>query len=139
MDLRRPEAGSGGVSGWVLDVSALVAFGEATAYAESVRYLARRIGRTLLVPLPALAAAAQRRSGRKHAERLAALVAEPAVVTVDGAEAAGPRYDRLVDRARGDRLAALVVMLAIERGWPILSDRGDALCRLRPDLYVIPS
>jgi hypothetical protein len=30
-------------------------------------------------------------------------------------------------------------MLATERGWPVLTDRGEVLARLRPDLMVIPS
>jgi hypothetical protein len=71
--------------------------------------------------------------------RLAGLLAEPSVVAVDGALAGGFHFDRLVARAGGDRLAALVVMLAIERSWPVLTDRGDALRRIRPDLLTIPS
>jgi hypothetical protein len=140
--LEAPPAGS--VGGWVLDVSALVSFVEGNAYAASVRALAERTGRTLLVPLPALAAAARRsRFGATQrpdaSPRLAALLTEPMVIGVDGAVAAGPVFDRLVERAAGDRLAALVVMLATERGWPVLTDRGEALARLRPDLLVIPS
>jgi hypothetical protein len=140
--LEAPPAGS--VGGWVLDVSALVSFVEGNAYAASVRALARRSGRTLLVPLPALAAAARRSRYDTAplgdaAPRLAALLADPLVIGVDGAVAAGPMFARLVERAAGDRLAALVVMLATERGWPVLTDRGEALARLRPDLMVIPS
>ena len=98
----------------------------------------------MLVPLPALAAAARRsRIGSAPrpdaAPRLAALLAEPMVIGVDAAVASGPLFARLVERAAGDRLAALVVMLATERGWPVLTDRGEALARLRPDLLVIPS
>jgi hypothetical protein len=140
--LEAPPAGS--VGGWVLDISALVSFVEGNAYAASVRALAERSGRTLLVPLPALAAAVRRShhgsSPRPDAaSRLAALLAEPMVIGVDGAVASGPVFARLVERATGDRLAALVVMLATERGWPVLTDRGEALARLRPDLLVIPS
>jgi hypothetical protein len=140
--LEAPPAGS--VGGWVLDISALVSFVEGNAYAASVRALAERSGRTLLVPLPALAAALRRSQygyapRPDAAPRLAALLAEPMVIGVDGAVATGPKFDRLVERAAGDRLAALVVMLATQRGWPVLTDRGEALARLRPDLLVIPS
>jgi hypothetical protein len=126
------------MGGWVLDVGALLAFADATAYAASVRALAARGDRTLLIALPALAVAAARRSGA-GARRLAGLLSDAAVVVVDGSVATGAPFDRLVDRAGGDRLAALVVLLATERGWPVLTDRGDALRRLRPDLLVIPS
>jgi hypothetical protein len=61
------------------------------------------------------------------------------VIGVDGSAVGGPLYDRLVSRASGDRLAAMVVLLATERGWPVLTDRGESLARLRPDLLVIPS
>jgi hypothetical protein len=135
--LEAPPAGA--IGGWVLDISALVAFVEGNEYAASVRGMAERTGRTLLVPLPALAAAAQRRPTLNPAPRLAALLAEPMVVAVDGAVARGPLFDRLVSRASGDRLAAMVVLLATERGWPVLTDRGESLARLRPDLLVIPS
>ena len=140
--LEAPPAGS--VGGWVLDISALVSFVEGNAYAASVRALAERSGRTLLVPLPALAAAARRSRtvpGRTRTRRRAwpRCWREPMVIGVDGAVAAGPMFDRLVERAAGDRLAAMVVMLATERGWPVLTDRGEALARLRPDLLVIPS
>lgn len=145
--LEAPPAGS--VGGWVLDVSALVSFVEGDAYAASVRALAHRSGRTLLVPLPALAAAVRRSrlatapnsvSARlEDAPWLAALLADPMVICVDGASAGGPLFDRLVGRAAGDRLAALVVLLATQRGWPVLTDRGEVLARLRPDLLVIPS
>lgn len=133
-----PAAPAASPSGWVLDISALLAFADATAYAASVHALATRGGRTLLVALPALAVAATRRSG-PGTRRLAGLLSDAAVVVVDGSVATGARYDRLVDRAGGDRLAALVVLLATERGWPVLTDRGEALRRLRPDLLVIPS
>jgi hypothetical protein len=123
----------------VLDTGALASFVEGTAYAASVRALARRTGRTLLVPMPALAAAVRRRPGLDADFRLAALLADPMVIGVDGTVAAGPLFDRLVDRAAGDRLAALVVFLATQRGWPVLTDRGESLARLRPDLLVIPS
>src|SRR5690349_19571293 len=76
---------AGAVGGWVLDISALVAFVEGNEYAASVRAMAERTGRTLLVPLPALAAAARRRSAPNAEARLAALLAEPMVVAVDGA------------------------------------------------------
>jgi hypothetical protein len=132
-----PPAGS--VGGWVLDTGALASFVEGNAYAASVRALARRTGRTLLVPMPALAAAVRRRPGLDADFRLAALLADPMVIGVDGTVAAGPLFDRLVDRAAGDRLAALVVFLATQRGWPVLTDRGESLARLRPDLLVIPS
>jgi hypothetical protein len=132
-----PPAGS--VGGWVLDTGALVSFVEGNAYAASVRAMAERSGRTLLVPLPALAAAARRRPGLDAGARLSALLADPMVVGVDGTVAAGPLFARLVERAAGDRLAALVVLLATERGWPVLTDRGASLARLRPDLMVIPS
>jgi hypothetical protein len=140
--------------GWVLDVSALLAFADATAYAACVRALAARTGRTLLVPLPALAVAAARRAhptyrtataggglvGVEAARiRLTGLLAEPAVVAVDGSVAVGERFDRLVTRAGGDRLAAFVVLLGADRGWPVLTDRGDVLRRIRPDLLTIPS
>jgi hypothetical protein len=134
----QPTLPAGAIGGWVLDISALLAFADATAYAACVRALAARGGRTLLVALPALAVAAARRSGI-GAQRLAGLLSDATVVVVDGSVAAGSRFDRLVDRAGGDRLAALVVLLATERGWPVLTDRGEALCRLRPDLLVIPS
>jgi len=127
-----------GSAGWVLDVGALLAFADGTEYAESVRVLATRAGRTLLVALPALAVAAARRPALGPA-RLAALLAEPTVVLVDGGVAKGQLFDRLVDRAGGDRLAALVVLLAVGHGWPVLTDRGESLLRLRPDLLVIPS
>jgi hypothetical protein len=135
--LEAPPAGA--IGGWVLDISALVAFVEGNEYAASVRAMAERTGRTLLVPLPALAAAAQRRPALNPGARLATLLAEPMVVAVDGAVARGPHFDRLVSRASGDRLAAMVVLLATERGWPVLTDRGESLARLRPDLLVIPS
>jgi hypothetical protein len=131
------------LGGWVLDVGALLSFADGTALAASVRALAVRSGRTLLVPLPALAVAAVRRAGSvptsvAHA-RLADLLAEPFVLAVDGAAAVGPLFDRLLTRAAGDRLAALVVMLGIQRCWPVLTDRGEALRRIRPDLMTIPS
>jgi hypothetical protein len=132
-----PPAGS--VGGWVLDTGALVSFVESNAYASTVRALAERSGRTLLVPLPALTAAARRRPQLDPGPRLAALLADPMVIGVDGTAVAGPAFDRLVDRAAGDRLAALVVLLATQRGWPVLTDRGESLARLRPDLMVIPS
>jgi hypothetical protein len=135
--LEGPPAGA--IGGWVLDISALVAFVEGNEYAASVRAMAERTGRTLLVPLPALAAAAQRRPELDPAERLAGLLAEPMVVAVEGGAAGGPLFERLVSRASGDRLAAMVVLLATERGWPVLTDRGESLARLRPDLLVIPS
>lgn len=123
----------------MLDVSALVAFVEGNEYAASVLAMAERTGRTLLVPMPALAAAAQRRPAHDPAARLAALLSEPMVIAVDCAAATGAHFDRLVSRASGDRLAAMVVLLATERGWPVLTDRGESLARLRPDLLVIPS
>jgi hypothetical protein len=135
--LEAPPAGA--IGGWVLDVSALVAFVEGNEYAASVRAMAERTGRTLLIPLPALAAAAQRRPELDPAARLRGLLAEPMVIAVDGAAARGPLFERLVSRASGDRLAAMVVLLATERGWPVLTDRGESLARLRPDLLVIPS
>jgi hypothetical protein len=135
--LEAPPAGA--IGGWVLDVSALVAFVEASEYAASVLSMAHRTGRTLLVPLPAVAAAAARRPYMNSAGRLGALLAEPMVISVDGSVASGSAYERLVERAAGDRLAALVVLLATQRGWPVLTDRGDSLARLRPDLLVIPS
>lgn len=123
----------------MLDISALVAFVEGNEYAASVRAMAERTGRTLLIPVPALAAAAQRRPDLDPAGRFAGLLAEPMVIAVDGGEARGPLFERLVSRASGDRLAAMVVLLATERGWPVLTDRGESLARLRPDLLVIPS
>ena len=65
--------------GWVLDISAMLAFADATAYAASVRAMVARTGRTLLVPLPVLAAAALRR-GYDAAGRLAGLLADPSVL-----------------------------------------------------------
>jgi hypothetical protein len=147
-------SGAEAPGGWVLDVSALLAFADATAYAASVRALAARSGRTLLVPLPALAMAAARRAhptyrtsgpggglvGVEAARiRLTGLLAESAVVAVDGSVAVGERFDRLAARAGGDRLAALVVLLGVDRGWPVLTDRGHVLQRIRPDLLTIPS
>jgi len=125
--------------GWVLDVSALVAFADATTYAASVRAMATRGGRILLVPLPALAVAATRRPDPVSQRRLRDLIDGPSVVAVDGRLARGRLFERLVDRSGGDRLAALVVLLATERNWPVLTERGEALRRLRPDLLVIPS
>jgi hypothetical protein len=130
---------AGSVGGWVLDTGALASFVEGNAYAASVRALAARTGRTLLVPMPALAAAARRRPRLDADLRLAALLADPMVIGVDAAAVSGPLFDRLVERAAGDRLAALVVFLATQRGWPVLTDRGESLARLRPDLLVIPS
>ncbi|GIJ44652.1 hypothetical protein Val02_15380 [Virgisporangium aliadipatigenens] len=125
--------------GWVLDVSALVAFADATTYAASVLAMAHRDGRILLVPLPALAVAAARRPDPVSERRLRDLIDGPAVVAVDGRLARGRLFERLVDRSGGDRLAALVVLLATERNWPVLTERGESLRRLRPDLLVIPS
>ena len=138
--LEAPPAGS--VGGWVLDVSALTSFIEGNAYAASVRAPAQRAGRTLLVPMPALAAAVRRSRNAMAPDpalRLAELMRDPMVIGVEGSVAVGPLFDRLVERAAGDRLAAFVVMLATERAWPVLTDRGEALARLRPDLLVIPS
>lgn len=127
------------LGGWVLDVAALLAFADALAYAESVRTMAVRTGRTLLIPLPALAVAAARRGDPGPLARFTELLAEPSVVAADARVAHGPRFSRLVDRAGGDRVAALVVLLAVERSWSVLTDRGEALRRIRPDLLTIPS
>jgi hypothetical protein len=45
------------LSGWVLDVAALVAFADRTRYAEAALATATHRGLTLLVPLPALSLA----------------------------------------------------------------------------------
>jgi len=127
-------------SGWVLDVGALGAFAEGVVYAECVLTLARERGHTLLVPMPAVLAAYERRPADVAGPRLARLLADPVVVAADYATGALPEHlDRLIDRARGDRVAALVVHLAQTRGWPVLTDRGDVLVRLWPGLLIVPA
>jgi hypothetical protein len=127
------------LSGWVLDVAALVAFADRTRYAEAVLATATDRGLTLLVPSPALSLAYDARPHHVAGPPLAALLAHPLALPMSPSDAPPDLMAKLAEIAGGDQVAAYVAYLADSRDWPVLTDRGELLKRIRPGLTVFPA
>jgi hypothetical protein len=122
------------IGGVVLDVAALRSFAaREDLYAESVVWACVDSGDVILVPSIALA---ETRAGlpTAHLEVLAVLVELPnTVIAVFDAAAAGRCAEllaRLPADHRGAVSAAQAVAEAVDRGWPVVTDRAELLAAL---------
>ena len=124
------------LTGWVLDVAALVSAVDRTVYASTFLAIARREATTLLIPAGVLTATLALRPNR--GPLLAKLLGHSNVRLVDPDD---PPADlgKFAELLSGDLTAAHVVWLGVARDWPVLTDRGDYLRRAAPELMVIPA
>jgi hypothetical protein len=127
------------LSGWVLDVAALVAFADRTRYAEAALATATHRGLTLLVPLPALSLAYDARPHHIADPPLAALLGHPLALPMSPSDVPPDLMAKLTEISGGDQIAAHVAYLADSRDWPVLTDRGELLQRIRPGLTIFPA
>ncbi|MGH8792998.1 MAG: hypothetical protein ACRDXX_10160 [Stackebrandtia sp.] len=129
------------VSGWIVDLPALLEVADATDFAGTVDETARRLALTLLVPLPVLDEAWAGQQYPAQRDRLTRLYL-PRGPWMPARYADVPT-NRLVNhvRACGDDMPlGLVATLADLRAWPVVTsdDRRDRLSHAVPDLMTVP-
>lgn len=130
----------GGVSGWVLDVAALLEFADATSYATAVTRAARRHSLTMLVPIGVLAEVYAARPLERNRLRLVPVRDEQDMWLLSlPSEMPPDLLDRYTVMADGDRTAAHVALLALQRGWPVVTDRDQLFQRIVPGVQTIPA
>ena len=125
------------VSGWVLDVAALVALVDRTVYGATLVADAWQYGTTLMIPAGVFSATLGLRPDA--GPTLDRLLDDPYTELADPADAPAEELSKLAEHLAGDRNAAHLVWLGSTRQWPILSDRGDYLRRAVPDLLILPA
>lgn len=129
-----------GVAGWVLDTAALLEFADGTSYATAVTSAARRHSLTLLVPIGVLAEAYGARKGSRQRQRLAPIRDEQEMWVLSlPQEVPAADLERYTALAEGDRTAAHVAVLALQRGWPVVTDRDQLFYRIIPGVQIVPA
>jgi hypothetical protein len=133
--------GSLEVSGWIIDLPALIEVAEATDYAGSVEETARRLGLTLLVPLPVLDEAWAGQEHVKQRDRLAKLyLPRGPWMPARYADVPTPLLATHTEICDGDTALGLVAALAHLRGWPVVTSdrRGKLLTDAAPGVLTVP-
>lgn len=123
------------VGGWVLDTGALLAYANDDLYLQSVVRSCRRRGRTLLVSGLSLREALRL---RPDSEQLTELLHDASTVLAEPVEQDAAALRETICRTGGDVTAAHVAYLAVQRGWPVLSDRPWQLVASDTSLLVEP-
>lgn len=121
------------IGGKVIDPSALVAHLRGSFAMASWLATARDRGLVLVIPLMALAEV--QFVYPRSAARLDLLLGFPWVVELGLASPDTDRIDRLLAETNAwDGTAGHVILIARQRGWPVLTTDPDRILRIAPDL-----
>lgn len=122
------------IGGKVLDPSALAAQAQGSIAMET--WLAVTVPTGLVLYLPELAAA-EAQAVYPGNERLGRLLRFPTVYRADLSRTDAPKVARLLTEAKAwDGTAGHVILVARQRGWPVLTTDPDRLRRIAPDLDI---
>lgn len=122
------------IGGKVLDPSALAAQAQGSIAMET--WLAVSAPTGLVLYLPELAAA-EAQAVYPGNERLGRLLRFPTVYRADLSRTDAPQVARLLTETKAwDGTAGHVILVARQRGWPVLTTDPDRLRRIAPDLDI---
>jgi hypothetical protein len=122
------------IGGKVLDPSALAAQAQGSIAMQT--WLAVTVPTGLVLYLPELVAA-EAQAVYPGNERLGRLLRFPTVYRAELSRADAPKVARLLVEAKAwDGTAGHVILVARQRGWPVLTTDPDRLRRIAPDLDV---
>ncbi|MGH8922605.1 MAG: hypothetical protein ACRD0H_30425, partial [Actinomycetes bacterium] len=121
------------IGGKVADPSALAAYIRGDSIALQA-WLAVAKDRGIVLHIPGMALAEARAVHPDAGTLLCALLDHPWVVHTELSRTEAPRIVQLLAESRAwDGTAGHVVLVARERGWPVLSADPDRLRRIAPD------
>ncbi len=122
------------IGGKILDPSALAAQAQGSIGMET--WLAVTVPTGLVLYLPAVAAA-EAQTVYPDNERLGRLLRHPSVVLAELSRTDASKVARLLAEAKvWDGCAGNVILVARQRGWPVLTTDPGRLQRIAPDLDV---
>lgn len=123
------------IGGKVVDPSALAAYVRGSVAMDAWTATAAQMGMVLY--LPTLAAVELRAVHPELEHELARFLAYPSVFQAGLSQQDAPKVAQLLAESRAwDATAGHVVLVARERGWPVLSADPDRLRRIAPDLDI---
>lgn len=129
------------VSGWIVDLPGLLEVAQATDFAGSIEETARRLGLTLLVPLPVLDEAWAGQEYAPQRDRLTKLyLPRGPWMPARYADVPTALLGRHTETCCGDTALGLVASLTELRGWPVVTsdERSKMLTSAAPGMLTVP-
>jgi len=126
------------IGGKVIDSSALAAYVRGSVAMDSWLAVAKELGIVLYVPALAVIEVRTVCAVYPHTDTLLArLLDHPSVIHSVLSSADARKVIHLLDESGAwDGIAGHVILMARQRGWPVLTTDPDRLRRIVPDLYL---